>query len=306
MTSRSTSRMPCLPTTRSRSRRRTSRRSCSGSTWTSRRPRRSPTCRWSASCCRPMRRSRSRISGCWSPPRRSTTELIGTFNGLLLGDVRPLPSGEKLARGPSRSRGCQVRRCPEDLERARVGRQEPAPGTPTPTTTTTTGVTATDDAKWFDLQKTFGPVSFKRVGLRYATGSLWFLLDASLDARRADDLARRPGLRLAAGEVQAGFPARRARHRLQQGSRRDRRIVPHSSWKDPTTNKTVDEYAGSVGLIRTKDLTLSAGGLHGPRGKSVPVHLRGAELPDRRTVFLLCHGPGGGVRLQPSPARPDR
>jgi hypothetical protein len=35
-------------------------------------------------------------------------------------------------------------------------------------------------AKWFDIQKTFGPVCFERIGLQYQDSTLFFLLDASL------------------------------------------------------------------------------------------------------------------------------
>jgi hypothetical protein len=48
-----------------------------------------------------------------------------------------------------------------------------------------TAVVATPPAKsdgtaWFTVQKAFGPITFERVGVRYADGTLWFLLDASL------------------------------------------------------------------------------------------------------------------------------
>jgi hypothetical protein len=35
-------------------------------------------------------------------------------------------------------------------------------------------------AKWFDIGKTFGPVSFQRIGVQYQDSTLFFLLDASL------------------------------------------------------------------------------------------------------------------------------
>ncbi|GAA2143747.1 DUF6603 domain-containing protein [Actinomadura napierensis] len=37
-----------------------------------------------------------------------------------------------------------------------------------------------DGTAWFTVQKAFGPITFERVGVRYADGTLWFLLDASL------------------------------------------------------------------------------------------------------------------------------
>lgn len=52
----------------------------------------------------------------------------------------------------------------------------PAPATPP------AGVTATDGARWIDVQKVFGPVHLDRVGVRYSGGAAWFLLDAALSA----------------------------------------------------------------------------------------------------------------------------
>ncbi len=40
--------------------------------------------------------------------------------------------------------------------------------------------TADDGTKWFPIQKNFGPVSFQRLGLKYADSELHFLIDASL------------------------------------------------------------------------------------------------------------------------------
>ena len=39
-----------------------------------------------------------------------------------------------------------------------------------------------DGATWFDIQKNFGPVSFRKIGVKYENGVLWFLIDASLTA----------------------------------------------------------------------------------------------------------------------------
>ncbi len=37
-----------------------------------------------------------------------------------------------------------------------------------------------DGTTWFNLQKTFGPVAFQKVGIRYAEGELWLLINAAL------------------------------------------------------------------------------------------------------------------------------
>ena len=41
---------------------------------------------------------------------------------------------------------------------------------------------ASSATKWFDIQKSFGPVSIQKVGLRYADGTLWGVMNASLEA----------------------------------------------------------------------------------------------------------------------------
>lgn len=41
---------------------------------------------------------------------------------------------------------------------------------------------AGDKTKWFQLQKSFGPVHFDRLGVKYQSKKIWFLLDASLSA----------------------------------------------------------------------------------------------------------------------------
>lgn len=43
-------------------------------------------------------------------------------------------------------------------------------------------VTSSDDAKWFTLQKSFGPVSLEKIGVMYKNENVWFLLNASLSA----------------------------------------------------------------------------------------------------------------------------
>src|SRR5256714_1757588 len=53
-------------------------------------------------------------------------------------------------------------------------------GTQAPTTTQTNTQASSDKAKWFSLQKSFGPVYFDKVGVLYQDGTLWFLLSASL------------------------------------------------------------------------------------------------------------------------------
>lgn len=39
-----------------------------------------------------------------------------------------------------------------------------------------------DGATWFNIQKSFGPVNFQKIGVKYEDGVLWFLLNAALTA----------------------------------------------------------------------------------------------------------------------------
>ncbi|HAT12815.1 MAG TPA: hypothetical protein DCS91_03735 [Microcoleaceae bacterium UBA11344] len=55
--------------------------------------------------------------------------------------------------------------------------QTPSQPTLPPSTTTTS---TSDNATWFKIQKTFGPVHFERVGVQYKDAAIGFLLDASL------------------------------------------------------------------------------------------------------------------------------
>jgi hypothetical protein len=41
---------------------------------------------------------------------------------------------------------------------------------------------AADGTTWFSVQKSFGPVNFEKVGVKYEDGTLWFSIDASLTA----------------------------------------------------------------------------------------------------------------------------
>lgn len=41
---------------------------------------------------------------------------------------------------------------------------------------------AADGATWFNIQKSFGPVNFQQIGVKYEDGILWFLINASLTA----------------------------------------------------------------------------------------------------------------------------
>lgn len=45
---------------------------------------------------------------------------------------------------------------------------------------------AADGTSWFNIQKSFGPVTFQKVGVRYQESVLWFVIDASMTAAGLD------------------------------------------------------------------------------------------------------------------------
>ena len=63
----------------------------------------------------------------------------------------------------------------------------PVAATPAPATPTGGGNqppannnnAAQSSVRWFQIQRTLGPLSFQRIGVRYESGSIWFLLDVS-------------------------------------------------------------------------------------------------------------------------------
>lgn len=48
------------------------------------------------------------------------------------------------------------------------------------TDVTTTSAAASDGTSWFNIQKSFGPVTFNKIGIRYADQQLWFFISGSL------------------------------------------------------------------------------------------------------------------------------
>lgn len=58
----------------------------------------------------------------------------------------------------------------------------PAAGKSNTAVSVSTGTASDDSAKWFDVGKTVGPLSLKRMGLKYQDKKVWFLFDASLSA----------------------------------------------------------------------------------------------------------------------------
>jgi hypothetical protein len=140
-----------------------------------------------------------------------------------------------------------------------TGTQAAGTGQPASTTagaaTTTASVAATDNAKWFTLQKSFGPVTFNRVGVQYQDGAVWFLLDAALSVA---------GLTLALDGLAAGSPLNQFHPQFRlRGLGIDYSNGPVEIggaflWRQiEIGGKKYDEYDGAA-LIKTPQFALSA------------------------------------------------
>jgi Family of unknown function (DUF6603) len=109
-----------------------------------------------------------------------TQNAVGGLNALIPAGVTTLP-GTDLSAGLTLSASITFGSTPQVLAVpvAGAGPTNTATGT-APAASSAAGVTATDNVKWFTLQKSFGPVHFNRVGMKYEDGVVSFLLDASL------------------------------------------------------------------------------------------------------------------------------
>ncbi len=107
---------------------------------------------------------------------------LSAINGLLPGGIGKL-AGEQLGQGVTVSGTLSFGSAKQELSLPVAGQaaQNASTGSgndtasPVPVTSS-----AQDGAKWFTLQKSFGPVHFERVGVQYKDGDLWFLLDGGL------------------------------------------------------------------------------------------------------------------------------
>ena len=118
----------------------------------------------------------------------------------------------------------------------------------TPTALAQTTPTTSDKTKWFNLQKTFGPVQFKRVGVQYQNSAVWFLLDAALSAA---------GLTLSLDGLSVGSSIKEFEPRFRlQGLGIDYKSKGAIAIGGAFL-KAGNEYFGAA-VISTKTLTLSA------------------------------------------------
>lgn len=211
--------------------------------------------------------------------------LAGQLNGLLPEGVTKLPARD-LNSGLSVSAMMQFGSSPEPLDLAVAG-QSTATGQTTGSTTgtSTTGNTSTpqtsDNVKWFTLQKTFGPVSFQRVGVQYKDGAIAFLLDAGMTVA---------GLTLSLNGLSVGsaldkFDPKFDLLGLGVGYKGGSAVDISGSFlrKEVESNgKKYDEYDGAV-IIKAEELTISALGSY-------------AELDGHPSMFVygLLDYPIGG------------
>jgi hypothetical protein len=124
------------------------------------------------------------------------------------------------------------------------------PPLPAPTSTSTS-----DNATWFKLQKSFGPVHFERVGVQYKDAVIWFLLDAALSAA---------GLTLSLEGLSVGSPLSKFEPKFNlRGLGLDYQSGPIEiggaflKGKITFQGKEYDDYSGTA-IIRTETLTLAA------------------------------------------------
>ena len=121
---------------------------------------------------------------------KDQTLIINNLNILFTSDeFESIPAGanlpqQKLPKGLSLSALMQFSGASTLLD-IPISQPSPSPTTsaslPTAPAASPTTPTA-DNAKWFSLQKSFGPVYFERVGVQYKDAAICFLLDASLSA----------------------------------------------------------------------------------------------------------------------------
>ncbi|MFL5804864.1 MAG: DUF6603 domain-containing protein [Roseiflexaceae bacterium] len=117
------------------------------------------------------------------------------------------------------------------------------------------GVTSSDTAKWFTLQKSFGPLHLQRVGVQYKDAVLWFLLDAALSAMGLTLSLDGLGL----GSSISRFDPRFSLRGLGIDYRNEAVEIGGAFLKITVTDKgrTYDEYDGAA-VVKAKALTLSA------------------------------------------------
>ena len=190
------------------------------------------------------------------------TKVLDTFNGLLPAGIEALPNASALVTGATASATLDFGGQPRSLNGAGDGRDGNRLRSPPRLRRPDGGHHLDRAGNWFNVQKTFGPVFFNRVGLKYESGSLLFLLDASLTAAgltlSLDGLALRLAARATSSRtfdlkgsasITPTVPSRSA----------DRSFARRCDGPDDEQDELRRVRRAAV-LIRTQDLTLSACG----------------------------------------------
>jgi hypothetical protein len=124
------------------------------------------------------------------------------------------------------------------------------------TTAPAANTSTTDSAKWFMLQKAFGPVYFEKVGVQYQDKKVWFLLSATLTA--AGLTLSLDGLAVG-GSLDKYMPPSFDLRGIGVGYSSGPVTISGAFLRQKVTrgNVTYDEYSGAA-LIKTEQLSLSA------------------------------------------------
>lgn len=179
----------------------------------------------------------------------------------------------------------------EEIGKAQEGvlRSAPGAGGGSPATTPPPPAKA-DNVKWFDVQKTLGPVSFKRVGVQFDSGILWFLLDASLAAGplnvALDGLAAGSSLK----KFEPQFSLRGMSVDFSQGGVE----IGGAFLRRPGQNGEEDEFDG-MAIIRAEMFTLSALGSYTRRQGHPSLFIYGVlDYPLGGPAFFFITGLAAG------------
>ncbi|MFN0086709.1 MAG: DUF6603 domain-containing protein [Blastocatellia bacterium] len=148
----------------------------------------------------------------------------------------------------------------------------------------------TDNVKWFDVQKSLGPVSFKRVGVQFDSGILWFLLDGSLAAGpleiALDGLAAGSSLK----KFEPQFSLRGMSVDFSQGGVE----IGGAFLRRPGQNGDEDEFDG-LAIIRAEVFTLSALGSYTRRQGHPSLFIYGVlDYPLGGPAFFFITGLAAG------------
>lgn len=147
-----------------------------------------------------------------------------------------------------------------------------------------------ENVKWFDVQKSLGPVSFKRVGVQFESGILWFLLDGSLAAGplniSLDGLAAGSSLK----EFAPQFSLRGMSIDFSQGGVE----IGGAFLRVPGQNGEEDEFDG-MAVIRAEVFTLSALGSYTRRQEHPSLFIYGVlDYPLGGPAFFFITGLAAG------------